>query len=73
MISKEIADALAELQDAVPTFSNEEAFQIFYDEFGVRVEDVYELVYPDPIAAASLGQVYKAKLKSTGEEVALKI
>lgn len=73
LISKELAESLAELQDAVPCFSNEEAFQIFYDEFGKRVEDVYELMDPNPIAAASLGQVYKAKLKSTGELVALKV
>jgi predicted unusual protein kinase regulating ubiquinone biosynthesis (AarF/ABC1/UbiB family) len=55
LISPELAESLAELQDAVPCFSNEEAFQIFYDEFGKRVEDVYELITPNPIAAASLG------------------
>ena len=73
LISKELAESLAELQDAVPPFSNEEAFQTFQDEFGMKVEDVYDILTPNPIAAASLGQVYKAKLKSTGEIVALKV
>lgn len=39
----------------------------------MKVEDVYDILTPNPIAAASLGQVYKAKLKSTGEIVALKV
>jgi aarF domain-containing kinase len=34
---------------------------------------VFELVEPDPIAAASIGQVYKARLRSTGELVAVKV
>ena len=38
-----------------------------------RFEDVFELVENEPIAAASIGQVYKARLKETGELVALKI
>lgn len=37
LISKELAESLAELQDAVPPFSNEEAFQTFQDEFGMKV------------------------------------
>ena len=57
----------------MPRFSNEVARQIFKDEFGQDFEDVYTDVSPDPIAAASIGQVYKAKLKATGEDVAIKV
>lgn len=34
---------------------------------------LFELVEENPIAAASIGQVYKAKLRSTGEVVAVKV
>ena len=46
------------------------SFYIFIEEEmgGVRPEDVFESLsaFEKPVAAASLGQVYKAKLKSTG-------
>jgi aarF domain-containing kinase len=35
--------------------------------------DVYELIEPEPIAAASIGQVYKARLRSNGHLVAVKV
>lgn len=44
------------LQDRVPAFSNKEAFAVVELELGVPFEDVYELVEPEPIAAASIGQ-----------------
>ena len=37
------------------------------------MKDVFEEITPEPIAAASLGQVYKAKLKASGETVAVKV
>ena len=64
---------LQKLCDDVPRFSNEVARQIFKNEIGADFEDIYEDVTPDPIAAASIGQVYKGKLKETGETVAIKV
>lgn len=43
-------------QDRVPAFSNKEAFAVVESELGVPFEDVYELVEPETIAAASIGQ-----------------
>lgn len=43
-------------QDRVPAFSNKEAFAVVESELGVPFDDVYELVEPEPIAAASIGQ-----------------
>merc|ERR1719454_2736775 len=44
------------------------------DDLGCgAVSDVYSEITPEPVAAASLGQVYKATLKSSGEEVAVKV
>ncbi|TYQ31094.1 ABC1 kinase family protein, partial [Pseudanabaena sp. UWO310] len=65
-------DELAELQDQLPPFPNEIAFQFIRDALGADPLDVYAEISDNPIAAASLGQVYKGKLK-TGELVAIKV
>jgi aarF domain-containing kinase len=64
---------LLKLLDDVPTFSNEEAKQMFKDELGTDFDTVFSEISADPLSAASIGQVYKAKLRTTGETVALKV
>jgi predicted unusual protein kinase regulating ubiquinone biosynthesis (AarF/ABC1/UbiB family) len=57
---------LSTLQDRVPAFDSAMAYDIIKDEWGVdNLYDVLSDITPQPIAAASLGQVYKAKLKRT--------
>lgn len=63
---------LTTLQDKIPSFPNEVAFRFIEEELGKRPEEIYAELSPQPIAAASLGQVYKGRLK-TGEEVAVKV
>ncbi|WP_193195958.1 ABC1 kinase family protein [Nostoc sp. MG11] len=65
-------EELTRLQDQLPPFPNEIAYQFIKEELGAPPEEVYAELSPQPIAAASLGQVYKGKLK-TGEEVAVKV
>lgn len=65
-------EELTQLQDKLPAFPNEIAYQFIEEELGQKPHEVYAEISPQPIAAASLGQVYKAKLYS-GEEVAVKI
>ncbi|KAJ8491563.1 hypothetical protein OPV22_013284 [Ensete ventricosum] len=69
----EYLDELSELQDALPTFPNEEAFACIERELGTPLESIYSSISVDPIAAASLGQVYKAQLKYSGQVVAVKV
>lgn len=64
--------ALGELQDKVPPFPNDIAFARIEHELGRNIADVYKEFEPEPVAAASLGQVYRARLYS-GEEVAVKV
>ncbi|QIZ72862.1 ABC1 kinase family protein [Oxynema aestuarii] len=65
-------EELAKLQDQLPPFPNEVAYQFIEEELGDRPDRIYAELTPDPVAAASLGQVYKGKLK-TGETVAVKV
>lgn len=65
-------EELAQLQDQLPPFDNEIAYQFIQEELGNSPQEIYAEISPDPVAAASLGQVYKGKLK-TGEEVAIKV
>ncbi|MBK9174068.1 MAG: AarF/ABC1/UbiB kinase family protein [Chloracidobacterium sp.] len=64
--------ALGELQDNVPPFDNEIAFARIEKELGLKINEVYREFELTPVAAASLGQVYRARLH-TGEEVAVKV
>ena len=65
---------LQQLCDKVPPFDSSIAFQTIRDELGVAdVSEVYSQITPEPVAAASLGQVYKATLRDGGAEVAVKV
>ncbi len=65
-------EELSKLQDQIPPFPNEIAFQFIREELGKDPSEVYAEISPKPIAAASLGQVYRATLR-TGEQVAVKV
>jgi ABC1 atypical kinase-like domain len=74
LLPSEYLQELQKLQDDVPRFSNKLALKTVEDELGIdSFYDVFELVETEPIAAASIGQVYKAVLKENGATVALKI
>lgn len=66
---------LAKLQDSVPTFPTEEARALIESELGTPISEVFVEFSPLPVASASLGQVYKGKLKPIygGAEVAIKV
>ncbi|ANV84552.1 hypothetical protein AWQ21_09245 [Picosynechococcus sp. PCC 7003] len=63
---------LTSLQDQLPSFPNEIAFRFIEEELGEPPEKIYAEISDHPLAAASLGQVYQARLK-TGEKVAVKV
>ncbi|KAL1821302.1 hypothetical protein ACET3Z_016171 [Daucus carota] len=69
----EYLEELAELQDALPTFPDAEALSCIERELGLPLESIYSSISVTPIAAASLGQVYKARLKYSGQVVAVKV
>ncbi|XP_057960554.1 protein ACTIVITY OF BC1 COMPLEX KINASE 3, chloroplastic isoform X1 [Malania oleifera] len=69
----EYLEELSELQDALPTFPDAEAFSCIERDLGFSLDSIYSSISSSPIAAASLGQVYKAQLKYSGQVVAVKV
>ncbi|WP_299484560.1 AarF/ABC1/UbiB kinase family protein [Acaryochloris sp. IP29b_bin.137] len=65
-------EELSKLQDQLPAFSNQIAYRFIEEELGRAPADLYAQLTSEPIAAASLGQVYKGQLH-TGEWVAVKV
>jgi len=65
-------DQLTLLQDKLPPFPNDIAIAIIERDLRLNLGDIFAEFSPQPVAAASLGQVYRAKLH-TGEEVAVKV
>ncbi len=66
-----MANDLGRLQDKMPPFSTDEARQEIEAAFGKSADELFD-DFSDPIAAASIAQAHKAKLKEGGE-VAVKI
>ncbi|CAM9379767.1 unnamed protein product [Choristocarpus tenellus] len=67
---------LVKLQDQVAPFSSEEARNILKEQLGRPLNEIFldaDTAFEKPVAAASLGQVYKATLSSTGQVVAVKV
>ena len=68
----EYVEELSKLQDRVPAFAYEQAAAIIEEDFNKPVAKLFRNFDPTPLAAASLGQVHKAKLYN-GEEVVVKV
>jgi len=69
----EYVSELEKLQDEVGTFPTQQALKIIEEDLGRPAEEVFEFVYPDPVASASIGQVFRCRVRATGEEVAVKV
>ncbi len=72
LIPAEYLDELAKLQDKVPPFAYEEVCEIITGEFGAPPDDFFSFFDKEPLAAASIGQVHRARLDN-GSEVVVKV
>ncbi|MEK6922046.1 MAG: AarF/UbiB family protein [Nanoarchaeota archaeon] len=72
VISAEYCDELRKLQDKVPPFPFAEVKKIIEEEFNKPLSALFSSFEEEPIAAASVAQVHKAKLKN-GKIVAVKV
>lgn len=72
LLDQDIIDELSKLRDSVEQFDTVTAKSIFKEEVGLDIEQIFSEFNDEPIGAASIGQVYEAKLKN-GNEVIVKI
>ena len=63
---------LAALRDAAPTVTFKEMRKVIEAELDDPIDEVFESFNEEPIAAASIGQVYRARLQD-GRDVAVKV
>ncbi|XP_028792472.1 uncharacterized aarF domain-containing protein kinase At1g71810, chloroplastic isoform X2 [Neltuma alba] len=66
-------DELSLLQDRISPFSTEVAFSMIEQELGLPIDELFSEISPMPVAAASLGQVYQARLRQRRQVVAVKV
>ncbi|KAG2384506.1 putative aarF domain-containing protein [Vigna angularis] len=73
LIPPSYLDELSLLQDRINPFSSEVAFSMIEQELGLSLVELFSEISPEPVAAASLGQVYQARLRKSGQVVAVKV
>jgi ubiquinone biosynthesis protein len=72
VVGVELAQELSILQESLPPFSKDIALLEIEKDLEISVDEVF-LDISEPIAAASIAQVHKAKLKSSNKTVAIKV
>jgi predicted unusual protein kinase regulating ubiquinone biosynthesis (AarF/ABC1/UbiB family) len=71
-VHRRLEDKLAKLRDSAPRVPFEEMRRVLESDRGEPLEDVFAEFEPEAFAAASIGQVYRARLHD-GRRVAVKI
>ncbi len=70
---EEFQHELAKLRDAAPTVSFKQMRRVIEDDLEEPIAAVFASFEEEPLAAASIGQVYRARLREDGREVAVKV
>ncbi|KZV43068.1 hypothetical protein F511_04460 [Dorcoceras hygrometricum] len=73
LIPPSYLNELSLLQDQIAPFSTKIAFDTIEQELALPIDTIFSEISPEPVAAASLGQVYQARLRSSGNVVAIKV
>src|SRR2546429_678587 len=73
LLPEQALAVLISLQDEVPAEPFIHVISVIEEELGKPIDQIFSYVESKATAAASLGQVHKAVLVSTGEEVAVKV
>lgn len=72
LLDDAIIEQLSKLQDDVEAFSFEKVREIFYNEIGITIEEAFLEFEKSPMAAASIGQVHRARTRK-GKRVIVKV
>lgn len=73
LLPRELLNELEKLQDSVPAVESEKMVRVLEEDLSSPVSEIFSTFDSEPVAAASLSQVHRGILKSTGQHVAIKI
>jgi ubiquinone biosynthesis protein len=73
LLPPEAIEELSQLRDQVPPFSYAEVRQVIERSLGRPLEAIFDRFDPEPVAAASVAQVHRARLAADGADVAVKV
>jgi aarF domain-containing kinase len=73
MLPAQIQEVLLRVQDSADYMPASQRNKVLTDNLGPEWRDLFDTFDEKPIAAASIGQVHSATLKSTGQRVAVKV
>lgn len=74
LIPEAYALELRQLQDAVSPFPSDQAYEVICKELGISdISEVFSSLSKEPVASASIGQVYRGTLAASGKDVAVKV
>jgi ubiquinone biosynthesis protein len=72
IVGQQVAEDLADLQDKLPPFPGDAAVRRVEDDFQAPIGELFAAFRSEPVAAASIAQVHKART-SDGRDVAVKV
>lgn len=73
ILPRELIDELKQLRDDVSPLPWEQIQPRLEYLLGGKIEDVFQVFQSTPIASGSIGQIYKAQLRDSGEWVCVKV